>query len=198
MAAENKPKLFEGGKDMILSLGVTVIAMLAVVGATGLCTVNPEDSPHAEVTEVDAENFLRMETQATGVPARLPQLPDGWYANSARRGQVAGEPAPIVGFVTAEKGYLQATQTTVGYDEARRGYDGNYRELTDTTEIDGQTVEIYTSDDNDVRDLWAADLGDVRLLVSGSANDADYRPLISAIVAAEPVAEADAPSGEQK
>ena len=183
---------------MILSLGVTVIAMLAVVGATGLCTVNPEDSPHAEVTEVDAENFLRMETQATGVPARLPQPPDGWYANSARRGQVAGEPAPIVGLVTAEKGYLQATQTTVGYDEARRGYDGNYRELTDTREIDGQTVEIYTSDDNDVRDLWAADLGDVRLLVSGSANDADYRTLISAIVAAEPVAEADAPSGEQK
>lgn len=56
MAAEEKPKIFEGAKDIILSLGVTVIAMLLVVGATGLCTINPETKP-GPIQNVDAKTF---------------------------------------------------------------------------------------------------------------------------------------------
>ena len=44
MAGEDKPKIFENGRDMMLSLGVIVVGIVAVVGTTGLCTINPETS----------------------------------------------------------------------------------------------------------------------------------------------------------
>src|SRR5699024_11981263 len=63
MAGEEKPKIFENGRDMILSLGVIVIGMLAVVGATGLCTINPETSDLSAVREVDGEAFLDLRSE---------------------------------------------------------------------------------------------------------------------------------------
>ena len=51
----------------------------------------------------------------------------------------------------------------------------------------GHDVEILSSDDRDVRPLWITDLGDARLVLTGSASDADYETALVAFVEAEPL-----------
>ena len=59
VAAEERPKIFEGAKDISLSLAVVVIMMLLAVGATGLCSINSETQQGA-VQEVDEQTFLDL------------------------------------------------------------------------------------------------------------------------------------------
>ncbi|MFS0332398.1 DUF4245 domain-containing protein [Corynebacterium striatum] len=183
MAAEEKPKIFEGAKDIILSLGVTVIAMLLVVGATGLCTINPETKP-GPIQNVDAKTFLEMEARATGTVIREPKMPEGWSPTAARRSAVAGENAAVVSWLTADEGYIESTQTKVSAEEAEKGYDSNYRAKQSEREVAGLKVKVLESEDADVRPLWIADLGDARLILSGSAADADYETALKAFAEA--------------
>lgn len=179
---------------MILSLGVIVIAMFLVVGATGLCTVNPEDSRQGPVREVDARTFLDMEARSTGIAIRIPEVPEGWHTNSARRQSIAGELASTVGFVSPEDGYVAASQSNVAMPDVAKQYDGHFRPDEREIDVDGVKVTIYSSDEKDVRPVWGADLGDVRLVMSGSASEADYTTVLKAFIHA-PKAEAvtDAP-----
>lgn len=186
VAAEEKPKIFEGAKDITLSLGVTVIAMLAVVGATGLCTINPESSQQA-VQEVDAQTFLEMEARVGDTAVRSPQMPQGWKPNAARRASVAGENAPRVSWVTDSQGYVESTQTSVSVADAIKGYDSKYRPDTTTRQVDGVDVEVASSEDKDVRRLWVVDLGDERVIISGAADDGDFETAVRAFLRAQPL-----------
>ncbi|MDO5032804.1 DUF4245 domain-containing protein [Corynebacterium sp.] len=185
MATESRPKVFEGARDIILSLGVTVIAMLLVVGATGLCSVNPEKS--GPVQTVDAATFLEMEARAEGAVIREPQMPEGWTATAARRVQVGPQSASVVSWLTPGDGYVESAQTAATLEEATKNYDANYREEHTHRVIDGQEFSIYASEDKDVRPLWVAYLGDARLILTGAAPDADFEAALKAFVAAAPL-----------
>lgn len=187
MAAEKKPKLFEGGKDIMLSLGVVVVLMLLVVGGTGLCSVDSEKSDLAVNHEVDPKPFLEMEAQSTQTAIRIPHVPEGWYANSTRRSDLGGEPASMVGWVTADEGFVQSTQTDLPLDDAVAAYDEHYRPDEETQRIAGTDVHIFHADERNARDVWAADLNDARVLLSGSAKDDDFRALMAAFINAQPV-----------
>ncbi|MEX3516585.1 DUF4245 domain-containing protein [Corynebacterium camporealensis] len=186
MAKESKPKIFEGGKDMLLSLGVTVLAMLAVVGATGLCTINPE-TQQGPVQDVDEETFFEMESRAGDQVIRSPQMPEGWEANAARRAPLAGENSAVVSWLTPNDGFVESRQTQVPVDDAIEAFDPNYRPEESTREIAGHEVRILEADDPEIRPLWATDLGDARLLISGSASDDEYVAAIEAFIAADPL-----------
>src|SRR5690625_2273835 len=103
MAGEDKPKIFENGRDMMLSLGVIVVGMVAVVGTTGLCTINPETSDLSAVREVDGKAFLDMEARGAQGAIRVPDVPADWVANSARRAGIAQQPASVVGRRSEER-----------------------------------------------------------------------------------------------
>lgn len=172
---------------MIFSVGVVVLVMALTVGFSGLCTWNSGAPEQGPVQEVDAETFTQMEARAVNFPVRMPQTPEDWVTNSARRGSVEQTPAAIIGWVTADGGYLQLTQTGVEFDDAVRGYDSDPRELDRTENIAGHEVEIYVSAESDVRDLWALDLGEARALVSGAGTDAEFQTLLEAVIEADPV-----------
>lgn len=178
VAAEKKPKLFESGIDIVLSVIVVVVLMLLFVGPTGMCSVDPENSDLAVNQEVDATDFLQREAQSSNIAIRIPDTPEGWYPNSARRTVLAGEPASVVGWVTTNDGYVQAMQTNAALDDAVESFDEYYRTEEDSEDIAGEKARIFRGDDSQARDIWAVDLGDVRLLVTGSADDDDYRALI--------------------
>lgn len=188
MAGEEKPKIFENGRDMILSLGVIVIGMLAVVGATGLCTINPETSDLSAVREVDGEAFLDLEARAAqGAAIRIPDVPEDWVTNSARRASLGQEPSSVVGWVTPEESYLSSWQTQVPLDDALANFDGHFRENTETITVDGQEVTVASSPENNVRDVWAFDLEDERVLLTGTATDEEFTELVRGFLAVEPV-----------
>lgn len=188
MAGEDKPKIFENGRDMMLSLGVIVVGMLAVVGGTGLCTVNPETSDLSAVREVDGEAFLDLEARAAqGAAIRIPDVPQDWVANSARRASVAQSPSSVVGWVTPQEGYLSSWQTQVSLDDALAGFDEHFREETETINIDGQDVIVASTEERNVRDVWAFDMEDERILLSGTASEEEFTELVRAFLAVDPV-----------
>lgn len=188
MAGEDKPKIFENGRDMMLSLGVIVVGMLAVVGGTGLCTINPETSDLSAVREVDGEAFLDLEARAAqGAAIRIPDVPEDWVANSARRASVAQSPSSVVGWVTPQEGYLSSWQTQVSLDDALAGFDEHFREETETINIDGQDVIVASTEERNVRDVWAFDMEDERVLLSGTASEEEFTELVRAFLAVAPV-----------
>ncbi|WP_082353367.1 DUF4245 domain-containing protein [Corynebacterium deserti] len=186
--AEKRPKIFDGSKDMVLSLVVSAIVMFVAVGFTGMCTFNTGTPENGEVPSVDAATFMSMEARSMSDHAtRLPETPEGWTTNSARRTQIDDTPASVVGYVTAEEGYIQLTQTGENVDDAVQGYDSRWRDLSETYGLDGHEVGIYTSEEDDVRDLRVMDLGDARIMVSGAATDEEFNELLTAVAEAEPL-----------
>lgn len=190
--AEEKPRIFQGGKDMTMSLALITLIVVLAVWPTGMCTFSkgmPENGP---VHEVDAHSFLSLEARGMNFPVREPALPEGWIPNSARRTAIAGTPAPTMGVVTPDGGYLQLMQTDVALDEAVKGVDAHVRKETSRQSIAGGHEAIrYTSEERDVRDLWAIDLGDVRLLISGAATPEEFRTFMDAAVNAQPLPHSD-------
>ncbi len=186
VAAEQRPKIFEGARDIILSLSVVVVMMLLVVGATGLCSVNPETA-QGPVQEVDEETFLDTQARAGIGAIRDPQMPEDWQANAARRSQLGGETATVVSWLTADGNYVESTQTQVSAEDAGEKYDANYRGLNSTREVAGHQVRVLASDDDSVRRLWIVDLGDARLIISGAAPDEEFAAATEAFIKAKPI-----------
>lgn len=172
---------------MTMSIVVIVVAMALAVGFTGMCSFEPGKPENGPVQEVDAKTFLDMESRAMAFPVRYPEMPEGWVTNSARRSMIAGEPAPVVGWITPDEGYIQLTQTDVAADKVVDAFDGKLRQLDRDVEVGGKTAKVYTSDDRDVRPLWVVDLGDVRLLLTGAGSEEEYTQLIDATISATPL-----------
>ncbi|SDS24267.1 Protein of unknown function [Corynebacterium timonense] len=172
---------------MAINMAIIVVAMLVVVGFTGLCTFNPGAPEGGPVQEVDAETFLGLEARAVDFPVRYPEMPEEWTTNSARRSVIEGDPAPVVGWVTPDQGYVQLTQTGAGVDEAVRGLDPHPREYDRSEPVGGAEARVYTSGDADVRDVWVVDDGDVRLVVTGAGTDEERREVITATLSSEPL-----------
>ena len=170
----------------MLSLIVTGIVMVGAVGFTGMCTYNPGAPEQGQVPEIDASTFISMEARGMDFAVREPVTPEGWVTNSARRSVVDDTPAPVIGYVTTDSGFLQLTQTGETVRDAVEGYDGRWRDFSESYDLQGRTVEIYTSREKEVRDLRVLDLGDARILVSGAATDEEFNELLSAAIDADP------------
>lgn len=188
VASNSKPRIFQDGRDMAINVVLIVVLMLVAVGATGLCSFNPGAPEQGPVQEVDAKTFLELESRAVDFPVRYPEMPDGWTTNSARRSMIGGQPAPVVGWVTPNTGYIQLTQTGEAADTARAEVDDKVRTLARTVPVDGTEAQVYSSDDKDVRDLWVVDASDERLLLTGAGDDSEFEELIAAALAATPLA----------
>ncbi|GAA1472854.1 DUF4245 domain-containing protein [Corynebacterium felinum] len=185
--AEEKPRIFQSGRDIVLSLSAIIVVMAVTVGFTGMCSYgrgNPEFGP---VQEVDASVFFGLEARAMSFPVRLPEAPEGWIANSARRTAVKGEPAPVVGWVVGKTGYVQMTQTSVSVKDVVENFDEHPRQLTDSYDVEGIKVELFHSDERDVRDLRIIDLGDVRVVYTGAATQAEFNDIIARTIKAQPL-----------
>lgn len=187
--AEEKPRIFQDGKDIFYSLGAIVVVMILAVAFTGMCSFGRDTAENVPVNEVDAQTFLSLETGAMDFPVRYPTAMEeqGWVPNSARRMAVAGESAVSVGWVKGVDGYLQMVQTGVPAQDAVKGFDQNPRELEHSYEVDGATVEVYGSQERDVRDIRVVDLSDVRMIFTGAAQDEEFNALISAALSTPPL-----------
>lgn len=187
--AEEKPRIFQNGKDIFYSLGAIVIVMIVAVAFTGMCSFGRDTAENVPVNRVDAATFLNLESRAMNFPVRYPAEIEeqGWVPNSARRMALGTESAVAVGWVKGKDGYMQLVQTDLSPADAAQGFDTSPREEAETFDVDGVPVTLYTSDDNDVRDLRIADLGDVRLVVSGAAESSDFAELIRVTSQTEPI-----------
>ena len=191
MASDKKPRIFQDGRDIAINAVLIVVLMLVAVGATGLCSFNPGAPEQGPVQEVDAETFLDLESRAVDFPVRYPAMPEGWITNSARRSMLAGQPAPVVGWVTPDRGFIQLTQTGLDAEAAIENADSKPRTLDRTVDVDGHPVEVFTSGEQDVRDLWVVDAGDARFVLTGAGEDREFEELIATALATAPIQHPD-------
>ena len=191
MASDKKPRIFQDGRDIAINAVLIVVLMLVAVGATGLCSFNPGAPEQGPVQEVDAETFLDLESRAVDFPVRYPEMPEGWITNSARRSMLAGQPAPVVGWVTPDRGFIQLTQTGLDAEAAIENADSKPRTLDRTVDVDGHEVEVLASEEQDVRDLWVVDAGDARFVLTGAGEDREFEELIATALATAPIQHPD-------
>ncbi len=186
VANESKPRIFQDGRDMMINAALIAVLMIVAVGATGLCTYNPGAPEQGPVQEVDAETFLDLEARGVDFPVRYPQMPEGWITNSARRAMIAQQPAPVVGWITPDGGFIQLTQTGAAPDEALAASGGQARELARTVEVAGAQAEVYAAPDE--RDIWLVDAGDARFLLTGAGEDREFEEIIAESLSTAPLA----------
>lgn len=177
---------------MFYSVAVIVIVMVIAVAFTGMCTFERDTADNSHVQKVDAGSFLSLEARSAEFPVRLPDTPEDWIVNSARRSSVAKQQAAVVGWVVGKDGYISLTQTSATLEESVDDYSQYPMNEESVYEVSGEQVHHYTSDERDVRDLRVVDLGDVRLLVSGAATDEEFNDFIDWTINTPPL-----PSGDQ-
>lgn len=170
---------------MVINAVLVAVLMLVAVGATGLCTYNPGAPEQGPVQEVDAETFLNLEAKGVDFPVRYPQMPEGWTTNSARRAMIGQQPAPVVGWITPDGGFIQLTQTGASPEDALAASGGHQRELARTADVAGATADIYSAPEE--RDLWLVDAGDARFLLTGAGEDSEFEAVIAESLSTPPI-----------
>ncbi len=168
---------------MLLAIGVLLAVVLVIGGLShgfGFAPTGPTVDPSA-VPVVDAPAALTSLAPAVAFPVRAPVTPAGWRANSVADDPVAGtgRTAVRVGYLTAQSQYLQLLQSDAT-EEALLASQAGTRTLVaqGTQDVAGQRWVVYGARPGEP--VWIADLGAVRLLITGSAVDDDYRTLAAA------------------
>ncbi|HWE90118.1 MAG TPA: DUF4245 family protein [Pseudonocardiaceae bacterium] len=179
-----------GLRDMLFSMIALALLVLALTAITKSCSFSPggPSTSGAVVPTVDVPNEFRTDARVVGFPLRQPAVPTGWRANSASVGTVAtaggGQASAMqLGLITPAGHYLATIQSNADTADLVRHTAGIASDATvaaqGATVLDGTTWTSYPG----VRDeaAWVADLGSVRLLVTGDGTPAEFRVLAAAV-----------------
>lgn len=182
--ADGKPRILQGNRDMIWSLVVLMGICALFAGVAGLCTFSPSGPKQGPIPEFDAEASLRQDARSLPFAIRSPEVPGDWTSNSGRVQGFAGTTSSHIGWVTGERSFVELVQSDAGIEEFRR-LGGGPRPSRSMIPVAGREWTVFTGDD--VRPVWALDLGNARVAVTGSASTADFEALAAAVQDAEPL-----------
>ena len=187
--ANEKPRILQDSRDMIMTLFVIGVAMILTIGFTGLCSFNPGTPENGPVREVDSKTFLQMEANRVSYPVLPPAVPDTWTANSNRAGSINGEQSTVLGFVTEVGAFLQITQTAVPADKLPA--DGKARTENGVANVDGNEWKKYEPVDQNNRTVWVGTVGHTSVMLEGTAPESEFEILARAAQKATPINPAD-------
>jgi hypothetical protein len=166
-------------RDMVGALVVLAVVVLAAGGLSRSCTFAPTgptvDASQLPVVDVPAE-LTRLAPDST-FPLRVPAVPDGWRANAVDRSSLPeGGHVVSTGFLTPDGRYLRLQQGDATEEAMLRAEaGGGMAPGQGTVDVDGQQWVAYTGERGEP--IWITDVGGVRMLVTGSGNEADFRTL---------------------
>ncbi|MCW0213438.1 MAG: DUF4245 domain-containing protein [Pseudonocardia sp.] len=175
-------------RGMLLALGVLIVIALVGVGGLRSCTFapgGPQVDPDAvPVTDVGAA-FAEF-AKSSAFPLRVPAVPEGWRANSTDRGAVPGGGSAVrAGYVTPDGRYLRLVQSDAAEADLLAAEAGGPQQGRGTVEAAGLTwVEYGAPDREPFRIATLPGTPVVRLLITGSGADAEFRALADAAVRA--------------
>ncbi|MGB3444212.1 MAG: DUF4245 domain-containing protein [Actinophytocola sp.] len=180
-------------RDMIGAMVVLLLIIGAVLAFYGGCsfspggpTVDPKTAPSA-----DASGELERAARSAAFAVREPRVPAGWRPNSASTTAVgAGATASVVvrvGYVTSSGAFLQLSQSggDAGEVVAKETGQAEPPKANGTVEVDGVTWTTYPGRRDEP--AWVADLDGVVVLITGSAQEAEFRQLAAAAQNATPL-----------
>ena len=187
--ANDKPRILHNGRDMTLSLIPLVVICVLFAALASQCSFAPFGPKAGPVPYFDVDAALQSDAASLDFPIRDPELPPDWRPNSGSRGAVAGDQggeASTVGFITAAGHYLQLTQSEATEATLVPYVAGDRRYATGTEHAGGAATWVVYAEDGS-EPIWVADLGDVRVLLTGSADHDEFVALADATLRAEPI-----------
>jgi hypothetical protein len=174
-------------RDMVGALVVLALVVLVAGGLSRSCTFAPTgptvDASRLPVVDVPAE-LTRLAPGST-FPLRVPAVPEGWRANAVDRSSLPeGGHVVRTGFLTPDGRYLRLQQGDATEEAMLRAEaGGGMAPGQGTVDVDGQQWVAYTGQRDEP--IWITDVGGVRMLVTGSGNEADFRALAIAAARGE-------------
>jgi hypothetical protein len=177
---------------MIGAIVVLLVMVGAVVGLTRACTFSPGGpavDPSSAPT-VDATSALRVAAASTDFAVRLPVVPPGWRANSSSTSAVgSGATAAVavrVGWLTAQGRFVQLSQSGAKPGDLVAAETGRpAQSASGETDVAGTRWAHYPGRRDEL--AWVTTLDGVCLLITGTGDDAEFRTLAAAVLAAEPL-----------
>jgi hypothetical protein len=166
---------------MIAAVGVLVFIVLVLgflSGGVGF-SPGPVADPSA-VRVVDAPVQLRGLAGAVPFAVRVPATPAGWRSNSVGTDVVGDRKAVRVGYLTPSAGYLQLQQSDATEEALLTALGG--RPAQGVQDVAGTRWVVYGT--RPAEPVWIADAKGVRLVLTGSATDDEFRTLATAVLAA--------------
>ncbi|PPK70226.1 DUF4245 domain-containing protein [Actinokineospora auranticolor] len=174
-------RLTHGPRDMLLSL----LALLVIIGAILFlnrgCSFSPGTpvSDPATAPKVDVAASLSRAKEPFRV--RVPAVPEGWRGNSFTSGKV--EPSGRVvraGWLTPEK-FMQLSQSDADIMPLVASETGEGAGATGTVDVSGTQWTVFPG--RRAEKAWVADVDGVRLLITGTGSENDFRTLATASTA---------------
>ena len=187
--ADKKPRILQNNKDMAWSLIPLLLACLVIAAIAGQCSLRVGGPEAGEVPRIDVGASLQADANALPFPIRQPQVPAEWIPNSASRPPVtgSGSDASTVGYVTGAGSYLSLTQSDATEDElVRFKADSSQVSAGGAETIANVNWVVYGNDATEP--YWVADLGDARVLVTGSGSQEEFVALATAVASAKVLA----------
>ena len=186
---------------MFWSLGPLVVACILLAGLVGMCSFRPDGPQEGAVPAYNAPAALQADADALGFPVRLPKLPDGWQANSGRRGGIeAGRTDPgtgekaravttTVGYISPARMYLSLTQSNADEDKLVASIHTSMYP-TGTQDVSGVKWIVYEGGD-DAEPVWTARLdspaGPAQVAITGAGSADGFRALALATQSQPPL-----------
>ncbi|HLU58277.1 MAG TPA: DUF4245 domain-containing protein [Pseudonocardia sp.] len=177
-------------RDMVGALVVLALVVLGAAGLSGSCTFAPTgptvDPSRLPVVDVPAE-LTRLAPDST-FPLRVPAVPEGWRANAVDRASLPeGGRVVSAGFLTPDGRYLRLQQGDATEEAMLHAEVGDGPVAArGPVDVDGQRWVAY--DGRRGEPIWTTEVDGVRMLLTGSGSEADFRTLAGAAVRGEVLA----------
>jgi hypothetical protein len=176
-------------RDMLGALVVLVLVVLVAGGISRSCTFAPT-GPTVDASRlpvVDAPAELARLAPDSSFPLRVPAVPADWRANAVDRTSLPeGGRTVRIGYLTPDGRYLRLQQGDASEEAMLRAEAGAAAAGQGVVDVDGQRWVAYTGERGEP--IWITEVGGepaVRMLVTGSGSDADFRMLAAAAVRGE-------------
>ncbi len=182
-----------GVKEMSVAVGVLVLAILGLAALTNGFTFSP-GSPATNISaggpSIDPTQQYQLAAGQLRFPLRQPRLPAGWRANSADLDEIgpnATRPNDLrIGFITPAGRYVALAESSAAATDLARQTAGLPAETQmaekGTIDVGGKRWTIYQGTRDEVS--WSLDLGQVRLLVTGNGDQAEFTTMATAVQSA--------------
>ncbi|GAC58885.1 hypothetical protein GOHSU_57_00020 [Gordonia hirsuta DSM 44140 = NBRC 16056] len=185
--AEKKPRILQDSRDMVWSLIPLLLICVVIAGIAGSCSWGfGNEAAKQAIPSFDSRNAFRADARTLPFPIREPALPGDWQSNSGFTSVVGGSQTSNVGWITPSGTYVQLTQTTAPEAELVPEIGGAGVAGTGTVDAGGQTWVTYANEDEG-RQVWITDLGDVRIGLLGRGQNPPLDVLATATLKAQPL-----------
>jgi hypothetical protein len=186
--ANSKPRILNNNRDMVWSLIPLVVACLIIAAIASQCSLSPGGPTQGPIPNFDVDAALQYDASELPFPIRNPVVPEDWTPNSGSRQAIAGDQGgdvSNVGYISGAGRYIKLTQSDA-IEEVLVPYAvGEPRYASGAESIDGNEWVVY--EQQSAEPVWITDLGDVRLLITGSGSTEEFTELATATTNATPL-----------